>query len=66
MEPKFKVGEVVRHKTESGHKFVILKVLKRWFGGPQKYLVCWYTSGNEEFHQAVAHEVEFHDKVRTE
>jgi len=54
--PLFKPGNVVRHKSDSPHKIVILKVRKRLFNWQQTYTVCWYDGGI--YHSSSAFECE--------
>ena len=61
MEPKFKEGDVAYHKSNSGHKIVILRVrvLRKLFLGVQTYSVGWYDNG---YHSGVALECELKEE----
>lgn len=55
MQTKFKIGDVVHHKTNLLIKVVIVRVKKSFFGRPQKYKVAWYDT---DFHTGTAKEHE--------
>ena len=60
MKPQFELGEVVGDKANRAIDIVIIKIKKRFFNRPRKYLVRWYD--NNQFNTGTAFEHELFHK----